>query len=221
VALPELINSHTAHGVEYEMYYSPCKIGRHFAAGTLYELPMLEWIYQWSQGREDSVVLDVGANIGNHTLWMAKVCGFQVHAFEPVMPHAVYANVVLNELQNDVTVWPCGLGSEPGKFYHEGKGVLKPGQSKQSTDETFEILRLDELGIENVALMKIDVEGMELDVLRGGLTTIERDRPVILTEEWEMSTTNAIQRLIGRFGYKRVHGFGGKGKAPVGVWETK
>jgi len=220
VALPELINSHTAHDVEYEMYYSPCKIGRHFAAGTLYELSMLEWIYE-RKIPENAIALDVGANIGNHTLWMAAVCGLQIHAFEPVMPHAVYANVVLNSLNHVVTVWPCGLGSEPGKFYHEGKGVLKPGQSKQSTDEAFEILRLDDLGIEDVALMKIDVEGMELDVLKGGLATIERDRPVILTEEWEMSTTNAIQRLIGRFGYRRVHGFGGRGRAPVGVWEAK
>jgi FkbM family methyltransferase len=233
VALPELqdsIVSHTAHGVTYRMWRSPDKIGRHFAAGTPYESPMLEWIWQWGEKQPMEpdptvVALDVGANIGNHTLWMAKVCGFKVHAFEPVMPHVVSANADLNGLLGDpVHVWAVGLGAEQAEYHHTAKGVLKPGKSRESTDEVLIVVKLDDLVtaayIDHVDLMKIDVEGMELDVLRGGLTTIERDRPVILTEEWEMSTTNAIQRLIGRFGYKRVHGFGGKGKAPVGVWSV-
>ncbi len=220
---PPSTHWHTAHGHEFGMWKSPDKIGRAFQTDVLYELPMLEWIYEnCREFGNDQVAIDAGANIGTHTLWMAAVCGLYVHAFEPVMPHVTQANVWLNPgVRDRVTVHPFGLGQSMGEFHHVGKGVLRPGVSKQSTDEKCHVVTLDSLAIENVSLMKVDVEGQEMEVLRGGLLTIERWRPVILTEEWETRTTRQISALLGPYGYTRVAGFGGRGKAPVGVWEAK
>jgi FkbM family methyltransferase len=142
------------------------------------------------------------------------------------MPHVLNANVALNDCYETLIVWPWGLGAEQAEYHHTSKGVLKRGISRESTDERLTVVRLDDLVTAadidtKVDLMKIDVEGMEVDVLKGGMATIERDRPVILTEEWKTETTQSIGKLIRRFGYSRTHAFGGKGKAPVGVWEAR
>lgn len=187
---------------------------------------MLEWIYEWSQiqpKNRDLVALDIGANNGGHSLWMSRVCGMFVNAFEPVIPDTLNANVDLNG--GGICVWPWGLGNEQAEYHHTGKGVLKRGKSRESTDEVLHVVRLDDLvseaKISKTDLWKVDVEGLEVDVLRGGMATIERDRPVILTEEWETKTTNEIGKLLKPLGYRRTHAFGGKGRAPVGVWESK
>lgn len=215
--VPPGVSTRTEGEVTYGMWTSPDKIGRIFAAGGLYESPMLDWIHQ--QGFS-GIALDVGANIGNHTLWMAAVCGLTVHAFEPVMPHVVNANIELNDLWDRVTVHAVGLGATVGKYHHVAKGVLKAGISGQSTDEITEVTTMDSFGFRNVSLIKIDVEGMELAVLKGGIRTIEREKPVILIEEWKQRNSAENGALLGPMGYRRVHQFGGKGKAPVGVWKA-
>jgi FkbM family methyltransferase len=219
VTLPETIphgvSTVTVHGVTFGMWTSPDKIGRMFSEGNIYELPLLEWI---REQKFSGTAIDVGANIGNHTLWMAAVCGLRVEAFEPVLPHVINANVQLNRLRNQVTVYPVGLGSVAGEYHHVSKGVLKVGKSDQTTDERVTVGVLDAYAFHNVALIKIDVEGMEVDVLAGGMFTIGREKPVVVTEEWSKQTTRRIAALLGPLGYTRKHGFGGRGRAPMGIW---
>lgn len=208
---------HTWHGSTYGMWASPDKIGRMFAQGQLYEAALLEWV--WGQKFTGSTI-DVGANIGNHTLWFAKVCGLNVVAFEPVLPHVIRANVHLNLLEDQVRVEEYGLGDEEAEYHHTSKGVLCRGPSDQSTDERLIVRPLDMFQIENPAFIKIDVEGMEIAVLRGGMQTISEYRPTLAVEEWEVATTAEIQLLLSPLGYRRVRQFGGKGRAPMGIWQV-
>lgn len=207
------------NNAHYRMWNSPDKIGRMFRTGNIYERPLLEWV---KAQRFRGVAVDVGANIGNHTLWMAAVCGLKVYAFEPVLPHVVRANVALNpHLHSKIVVFEYGLGSTAGTFHHTGKGVLQPGQSDQSTDEVVEVRLMDDLVPRaSVAFIKIDVEGMEVDVLRGAQAVLQSSRPVLAIEEWEQETTESVRSLLAPLGYARVAAFGGRGRAPMGIWRV-
>lgn len=203
----------------YRMWNSPDKIGRAFREGKLYERPLLEWI---REQRFKGIAVDVGANIGNHTLWMAAVCGLKVIAFEPVMPHVVRANVALNpHLHSRVQVFEYGLGSAEGEFHHTGKGVLRPGLSDQTTDEIAAVYPMDKLvPHEGVAFIKIDVEGMEVDVLKGSQKVLQTSHPALAIEEWESQTTKAVQAILSPLGYARGTVFGGRGRAPMAIWRV-
>lgn len=208
---------HPESGVTYEMWYSPDKIGRAFASGKLYERPFLDWIYaQNFQG----TALDVGANIGNHTLWMHLVCRLNVVAFEPVLPHVVRANALINGAWDDgIEVRDYALGDATGVGFHRAKGVVHQGESLQSTDESFQIKRLDDVWVPgNVSFVKIDVEGMEASVLRGGVGTLALQRPVIATEEWDTLCSEAVAAVLQPLGYTKHETFGGRGKAPMQIW---
>jgi FkbM family methyltransferase len=206
------------YDTSYGMYTSTDKIGRQFDSGKIYEQEMLEYI---AGRRYKNLVLDVGANIGNHTLWMAAVCGYTVVAFEPVVPNVVQANVNLNELGILVDVYPWGLGDKPGEFYHVGKGVLKPGKSSNSTDEIVRLTTLDAFKIKRkIDFLKIDVEGHEMNVLRGGYNTIVEHKPEFAIEEWNTETTEQIASLLEPLGYERTNQFGGRGRAPMGIWQV-
>ena len=212
------------NGESYDMWYSPDKIGRAFASGKLYERPFLDWIYEQEF---EGTALDVGANIGNHALWMHFACGLDVIAFEPVIPHVVRANAHLNgALDNGIWVYDFALGDVPSVGHHKAKGVIVPGESAQSTDESFEIKRLDDANYDTmnageVAFIKIDVEGFEPNVLNGGRNFIQRHRPVIATEEWGPAASKAVAGVMRPLGYKPVESFGGRGKAPMQVWRPE
>jgi FkbM family methyltransferase len=201
-------------GWGYRMWYSPDKIGRSFASGTIYERPLLEWIRDQNfQG----AALDVGANIGNHALWMKYICGLDVVAFEPVLPHVIRANDALNGGYIDVRDY--ALGDVPSTAHHKGKGVITPGTSNESTDESFEIKRLDDIPLpDHVAFCKIDVEGFEPNVLRGGVQFLREHKPVLAVEQWGPAASAEVAKVLRPLGYVEREKFGGRGRAPMQVW---
>lgn len=152
---------------------------------------------------EDDVVLDIGANVGLHTVAFArKAHRGHVFAFEPVpeMAEQNSANCALNRLSN-VTLLNYGLGAEPGKIQMT---VNVAGAGMQGTSSFIEthniranpddyevrdipVRRLDDI-IEELApqgrigFIKIDTEGYDTHVLEGGLKTIEIHRPIMIVE---------------------------------------
>ena len=104
------------NGKSFRMWNEPGKIGRAMAAGSLYERPFLDWIYEQ---RFEGAALDVGANTGGHMLWMAEICGLYVVGFEPVLPHVARANAALNgSLGRNVEVRDYALGDVPSVAHH-------------------------------------------------------------------------------------------------------
>lgn len=137
---------------------------------------------------------DIGANIGHHTLFMSPLVD-TVIAFEPFAAcrEKIQEKIARNHLAN-VQVFPVGLGDEDAEldFYeptgaNTGTGSFIAGEpgtnghvSKlpvRNADSFFEAH-----GLPALDLVKIDVEGFEMRVLRGLQKRLRRDRPVILME---------------------------------------
>ena len=149
----------------------------------------------------DGCCLDVGANVGSHTLFIAGHAS-SVIAFEPVpaLAEQIRTRVAANHLRN-VEVVQVGLGdiAEDLPFFastdhNQGTGTFVAGVFErpaqvlhvQPGDET-----LAERGEPPVILAKIDVEGFEPDVLRGLRGTLDRCRPIVFFEWSTMSVDRA------------------------------
>lgn len=145
------------------------------------------------------LAVDVGAHIGNHTIWMAKVCGLDVVALEPheQSRRQLVANVARNRLAKKVTVHAVAAGNSHGAgriripdATNSGMVQVLPGTGHVP------IVPIDSLNLtrRRVAVMKIDVEGAALPVLEGAAETIARDLPILYVETDE---PDAAAELLG------------------------
>jgi len=151
------------------------------------------------------IVLDIGANIGLTTLLQAPLAS-RIHSFEPSPTtfKLLQQNVAQAELDN-VELHNYGLGEEPGSFEltfapSNRSGAFVSNQTQASVGHTVEKIHIrtmdqfvEDRGVASVDMIKIDVEGFELQVLRGGKRTLESHRPVVALEmnHWCL---NAFQR---------------------------
>ncbi|MCC5808190.1 MAG: FkbM family methyltransferase [Opitutales bacterium] len=139
-----------------------------------------------------AVALDIGANIGAVTLGLAQQVGQQgrIHAFEPAPPNRkrLAANLDLNpDLARRVDVHPVALGEKSANLYwNEEPGNPGNGWLRDSGKIPVPVRTLDEvapqLNLSRLDFIKIDVEGMEEAVLRGGRDTVCRWKPVLYFE---------------------------------------
>jgi FkbM family methyltransferase len=155
--------------------------------------------------------IDVGANYGVYSFFMAQYAA-HVTAIEP---NPKYANFVRRALPSVEVV-------EAAASDHLGVANLRlPAPSAMFGMATVEdenslggvetaaipvrLLTIDSLNMTNVGLIKIDVEGHELAVLRGAETTIDRDGPAILIEAEERhraQSVASVRELLGAHGYR-------------------
>lgn len=156
-------------------------------------------------------VADIGANIGTHTLALASLVGESgwVYAFEPqrLVFQALCANIALNSIPN-VDAVNAALGAEPCMAPIEEPdpraannfGGLALGTTHCGRYAL--VLSLDAyLDGRKVDFLKIDVEGMELDVLLGARAAIERWHPVIYVENFWREKSPALIRHLMDAGY--------------------
>lgn len=155
--------------------------------------------------RSGSTALDVGAHIGSITVPMARLVGpaGRVYAFEP--QRRIYRELVhnlrLNELAQAVPL-RYAVGAESAIIEmdpvtaHDGRVAVGKGGDRA------ELRTLDSFGFTDVSLIKIDVEGFELEVLRGAEALIERERPILILEiREEDAARDAAFRKLGELGY--------------------
>jgi FkbM family methyltransferase len=158
-----------------------------------YEREELLFLRAWLAGRPGAVCLDVGASVGQHTLFFAT-CSDRVHAFEPYEPlrRKLEARVAANRLAH-VVVHPVGLGecTEPLVYHanrlNPGAGSFVAGHDGDNEPvQVLQVVRGDEylasLGLERLDLVKVDVEGFEGQVLAGLAGMLERFRPAVMME---------------------------------------
>lgn len=156
-------------------------------------------------------ILDVGANIGNHTVYFASVLGAKhVYSFEPMpLPSMIFRkNIILNGLENIVTLFEYGLGKEDtkAKIVVDGSVYNNLGGTTLSecSDGKIEIKKLDGLCIsDKIDFIKIDVEEMEASVLLGARETILRDKPLIWVEIFDKNYEN-VSYILHRMGYTKI-----------------
>lgn len=174
--------------------------------GRPYEEKMLDALASvLSQG---DLFVDVGANIGNHSLALAVATGCRVFAYEPdeQLVDALDESVLANDLGAFVTTRRVGVGRAAARARLAGLDPSNIGAQHLDMDEHggIEVVRLDDEPLGDVAVIKIDVEGMELDVLEGAVATIARSRPEIFVEAAERSHFERVVHLLDGLGYVLV-----------------
>jgi len=146
--------------------------------------------------RPDFYIIDAGANIGFLSLYFAKECinGF-VYSFEPDSDSfdSLQKSVNRNEFKN-IKLFKTALGAEAGtaelfKVYVNNPGanrILSQKPDKETKSEIVEIATLDSFYqkeiFKKIDLIKIDVEGFELFVLRGARQLIDKWKPILFIE---------------------------------------
>ncbi len=157
---------------------------------TFYEARLLAVVRERGLIRPGMTVADVGANIGNHSVYFGRVLGAgRVLAFEP-QPHCfatLRRNLELNGLDPE-GAFHCMVGAESGqggvaRFNPRNLGgtVFAPDAAGGIAMIALDDL-LDSPALEGLGFVKIDVEGAQMQVLRGAREVLRRFRPALWIE---------------------------------------
>ncbi len=170
---------------------------------------------------DNAVILDVGANIGWYSILFSKrFPQSKIYSFEPIQDTYKYlvTNVVLNHASN-VFPFNIGLSEKEGSstfFYFPGGSVLASEknliQCSKAQETVCKVDLLDKfittLKVDRLDLIKCDVEGAELFVIKGGISSIKEFLPIIFIELFERWTLqfnyhpNEIIQMLNEAGYE-------------------
>lgn len=174
------------------------------AKGSFFEISELKKVRPFVP--KNAVYVDIGANVGNHLVFFGLFSDLKkIYAFEPnpdLFP-ILSKNVDLNELSPITTLYQNAIGSRQSKGVLVGStnpdDTFYTDKSVQVTDDgNVQILPLDDIIKEKVDFIKIDVEGMEIEVLKGSLNRISADKPIIFIESDKISE---VLKILGPYGY--------------------
>lgn len=158
---------------------------------------------------DEAVIVDCGANIGNHTLyWANERHATKIYAFEPVEStfEILKRNVELNKLNDKVVLYNMGLSDENSKGNIKLYDFNNIGGTRIQKSErgNIDLITLDSLEIQDkIDLIKIDVEDDEITVLMGLVGTLEKFRPTVVIESFENNRT-VVNTIFKELKYARV-----------------
>jgi FkbM family methyltransferase len=186
-------------------------------SGVFYEIDFLRMLKKLYL--HNGVVIDCGANIGNHTLYFAGIMSSRVIAFEPqpINFRILEKNIEINSLKKLVFIRNLALSDKKGNIdiamaVENNYGTFTSDISyveKSRGVSSFEKFNVtvstldDELRDLNrsVSILKIDVEGMEMSVLKGAVNTIKKYLPIISVESFDKKNIVEIKKFLKCFGY--------------------
>ena len=161
--------------------------------------------------RPGFIVVEVGANLGGHTVVLSRLVGphGEVHAFEPqrIVFQTLCANLALNQCTN-VFATQAGVGASAGTILVPALNPAEPcnfgGLSLRDTKfgETVPLVTLDSVNLIGCHLLKVDVEGMEVEVLTGGKETIMTYHPLMYLENDREERSEELLTLVDQLGYR-------------------
>lgn len=148
------------------------------------------------------VAVDVGAHVGYWTRRLAQDFA-SVYAFEAVEEH--YNCLTANVPADNAVLNHCAIGAAHGIARIE-RSIANSGMSRVTDNGSISVTMhaLDDFHIMNVDLIKIDVEGYELEVLKGATATLLREKPVLFIEILNATpflVRNQILQLLMKLGY--------------------
>lgn len=196
-----------------------------------YEVEVFAVSQKLLEKHKDGVVLDIGANLGSFSIPLAKTNPhLTFHAFEPqrIIYYQLCANTFINGLDN-LHCHNFGLSNKRDRFEvtipdyaNEGNiGAFSLDEETRKNDyeckteggkETMVVFPLDDGQHKNVRLIKVDVEGHELEVIKGAIKTIKASNyPPIIFEAWNWKPwfepkRKALFEYLKDYGYDITEG---------------
>lgn len=190
-----------------------------------YDRDEMAWMMSKINNPRKTLLYDIGANIGAYSVVLpTMIPELTAHAFEPDLRNLVFlrANIIINGLENRVIIEDVAVGSESGtvQFLESRSGnFINTGKSKVVADlvdqsnlkniRTVRKISLDEIvDIKGYTiLIKIDVEGYEIDVLKGMRRTLSDNDCFLMIEIFPENLTKS-DALMKDLGYHRTNSFG-------------
>jgi FkbM family methyltransferase len=178
------------------------------------EFSPLEWSLFAQLVKPGMTVVEIGANIGAHSVPLARACSpGPLYLFEPQQRvfQLLCANLTLNGVRNAIA-YPEACGAAAGYVIVPHLDYSAPlnfgGVSVQAEDSgvagmAVRVTPLDSLKLQACHLIKIDVEGFEAQVLRGAAETIRAHRPLLYVENDRASLQQELISLIDGMGYRQ------------------
>ena len=212
-------------GTQFLVFKGQDLISNHLKQ-ELYESNVHQLALKMLLDKPDGLVLDIGANLGTFCVPLAqKIPQLKFHAFEPqrIVSYQLCANIVINSLEN-VYAYEVALSNESvsvdlampdytaetniGAFSIDKEVRENEYECKTvNTTDRIDVVPLDFLTFDNIRLIKIDVEGHELEVLQGGIKTIKANNyPPIIFEAWTWKPWFEPKRKA-LFEYLEGHGY--------------
>jgi FkbM family methyltransferase len=191
-------------------------------ASAFYEIELLEHL--GTRGPLGGVFVDVGANIGNHSVFFGKFLADHVVAIEPqpVLIPILTRNLEINGVQA-YSLLACAVGEDPGLgrlWQPEAPAINHPRTQVHELvapeaargELLVPVVPLDRLvdqltprlGGRPVTCVKIDVEGMELAVLRGAGRLLRTQHPQLVVELVSEDARRAVGEFLGELGYREI-----------------
>lgn len=178
------------------------------------------------RNKENPIIFDIGSNIGTFTSWMAKAFpNGKIYSFEPqrLVFQMICGNMAINNLDN-VYIFNMAIGNEnkvlefdePDYFQNVDYGTFslkkevleKKSKYKNVVDMMTLDSFVDKYKINNIDFIKIDAEGMDLDVLLGASETLKKLKPSILVEHSDnkKSILDELREELNKYNYNfEVH----------------
>ena len=171
--------------------YDDDTISNSLATYGYWENDLIKYVEKYLN--DNSIILDIGANIGTWSIPLA-IKNRKIYSFEPFDSsyYALCGNIFLNNKESLIYPRHCAITDNINRktkiqlsesINIGGCKLIETNNSEQKNKYTLETL--DSFEFDKIDLIKIDVEGHELNVLKSGKQTILKYKPVILFECWD------------------------------------
>lgn len=197
-------------------HYSFEYVGQSIEVDGCYEIKELELVNSWLKKIKpdifNGICLDIGANIGNHSLFYSNNFN-QVFAFELLPKNLDLLKLNCSKF-NNIKIFDFGLSNVNDKLSFNfdpnnlGATSKLKFEGKNVKNLNLPVKKLDDLEFDKqkVTFIKLDVEGSELDVINGGLKFFSKYNPVIVFEQHPddfINNESAVINLLKEKGYDK------------------
>jgi len=197
------------NGFRYIFYLKDLLSVNSIGKSKIWEPHILKFSQMYLSEFNDKNILDIGAHIGYHSMNFATLTKGKVYSFEPQPQNfkLLHLNARTNNLKN---IHPIMMGlSDLDEFSkiplvskNKDKGNIGDFTINNLTSNIYSKIHsrtLDSFNLENISLIKIDVQGWEKKVLKGAEETLKRCKPLLIIEFEKhqlLKTNTSVKELI-------------------------